>query len=142
MKRILTISLALAFLTAASSAAWAKSECPQPRKTPSAPGNFTNMDKTSSANASNGEKLYQKTSKPMACAMCHGQKGDGMGKLGSGLKPKPRDFTCADTMKNVSAGQMYWIIKNGSKGTPMTPQKLNDGEIWDVVKYIRESWVK
>jgi mono/diheme cytochrome c family protein len=70
--------------------------------------------------------------------MCHGAKGGGDGKLGKALKPSPRDFTCKKTMKKVSAGQMYWIIKNGSKGTGMAPMKLKDKEIWDVIKYIRE----
>jgi mono/diheme cytochrome c family protein len=47
-------------------------------------------------------------------------------------------------MKKVSAGQMFHIIKNGSKGTGMVAHKktLKDKEIWDVVKYIRSTWVK
>ena len=83
---------------------------------------------------------YDKTAKPLACKMCHGAKGDGTGKLGAAFKsPKaPRNFACKDTMKKVSAGQMFWIIKNGSKGTGMTKMKLKDKEIWDVIKYIRE----
>ena len=63
---------------------------------------------------------------------------------GKALKPIPRNFTCSDTMKDVSAGQMFWIIKNGSPGTGMVAHKktLKDKEIWDVVKYIRQSWVR
>jgi len=142
MKRIIAITLTLGMILTAAGTATAKSNCPQPRKTKSAPADIAKMDKTAKANSKRGEKLFHKSAKPMACAMCHGKKGDGNGKLGAGLKPKPRNFTCSETMKNVSAGQMYWIIKNGSKGTPMIPQKLKDKEIWDVVKYIRESWVK
>ena len=142
MKRIIAITLALGLIITTASIASAKSSCPQPRKTKSAPADIAKMDHTAKANLNNGKKLFQKTAKPMSCAMCHGKKGDGNGKLGAGLKPKPRNFTCSETMKNISAGQMYWIIKNGSKGTPMIPQKLKDKEIWDVVKYIRESWVK
>ena len=44
------------------------------------------------------------------------KKGDGMGKLRKALKPNPRNFTCSDTIKDVSVGQMLWIIKNGSAG--------------------------
>ena len=60
------------------------------------------------------------------------------------MKPKPRNFTCSETMKKVSAGQMFWIIKNGSKGTGMVAhgKTLKDAQIWDVVKYIRTSCVK
>jgi mono/diheme cytochrome c family protein len=119
-------------------------KCPQPRKTKSAPGGISKKDKTGKANLANGKKIYLKTAKPMACKICHGKKGDGGGKLGKALKPRPRNFTCAATMKKVSAGQMFYIIKNGSKGTGMVAHKktLKDKEIWDVVKYIRESWVK
>ena len=117
-------------------------QCPQPRKTKSAPSNIAKLDKTSSANADNGKKLYTKTAKPMACKMCHGDLGDGAGKLGAVLKPPPRNFTCDDTMKSVTAGQMFWIIKNGSKGTGMVAHKaLKDADIWDVVKFIRADFV-
>ena len=90
------------------------------------------------------KKIYTKTSKPMACKMCHGAKGDGGGKLGKALKPTPRNFTCAESMKKVSPGQMFWIIKNGSAGTGMVAHKktLKDKEIWDVIKYVRSDFVK
>ena len=79
----------------------------------------------------------------MACFNCHGDKGAGNGKLGALLKPKPRNFTCAKTMKKISAGQMYHIIKKGSKGTGMVAHtKLKDSDIWSVVKYIRTSLMK
>jgi mono/diheme cytochrome c family protein len=122
---------------------WAGTNCPQPRKTKSAPSNIASMDKTAKANAANGKKIYAKSAKPLACKMCHGKKGDGMGKLGKALKPNPRNFTCSDTMKNVSAGQMFYIIKKGSPGTGMAAhgKTMKDKEIWDVVKYIRQTWV-
>jgi mono/diheme cytochrome c family protein len=101
------------------------------------------MDQTAQADLDNGKKIYEKAAKPLACKMCHGEDGDGMGKLGKALKPNPRNFTCSDTMKDVSAGQMFWIIKNGSPGTGMVAhgKNLKDNEIWDVVKYIRQTWV-
>jgi mono/diheme cytochrome c family protein len=123
---------------------WAGTNCPQPRKTKAAPSNIAKMDKTAKANAANGKKIYNKAAKPLACKMCHGKKGDGMGKLGKALKPNPRNFACNATMKDVSAGQMFYVIKNGSPGTGMVAhgKTMKDKEIWDVVKYIRESWVR
>ena len=143
MKKALILGLMVVFSLFAVSSALA-GKCPQPRKTKSAPSGTARMDKTAKANAANGEKIFMKKAKPMACQMCHGKKGDGGGKLGKALKPTPRDFTCAATMKKVSAGQMFWIIKNGSKGTGMVAHKktLKDKEIWDVVKYIRTTFVK
>jgi mono/diheme cytochrome c family protein len=116
--------------------------CPQPRKTKSAPASISRVDKTGKANSDNGKKIYHETAKPMACKKCHGDKGDGKGKLGRTLTPMPRNFTCQDTMQGISAGQMFWIIKNGSPRTGMVAHKksLKDNEIWDVVKYIRSTF--
>jgi mono/diheme cytochrome c family protein len=46
-------------------------------------------------------------------------------------------------MKGVSAGQMFWIIKDGSKGTGMVAhgKTLKDADIWNVVKFIRSEFV-
>ena len=142
MKKILVLTSISLLLFATTS--WAASNCPQPRKTKAAPSNIASMDKTAKANAKNGKKLYEKAAKPLACKMCHGKGGDGMGKLGKALKPNPRNFTCSDTMKDVSAGQMFYVIKNGSPGTGMAAhgKSMKDKEIWDVVKYIRSTWVR
>jgi mono/diheme cytochrome c family protein len=146
MKKQLVLFIAAIFTFGMVSSAYAakKPECPQPRKTKSAPATIAKKDNTAKANKANGKKIYNKTAKPMACKMCHGDKGDGTGKLGAAFKSPvaPRNFTCAKTMKKVSPGQMFWIIKNGSKGTGMAKMKLKDKEIWDVIKYVREDLMK
>ena len=47
-------------------------------------------------------------------------------------------------MQDVTPGQMFWVIKNGSPGTGMVAHNktLDDKEIWDVVKYIRTELMK
>ncbi len=142
MKKAITFTAVLVATLFMVNTAFAGGQCPQPRKTKAAPASIAKQDKTSKANKSNGKKLYHKTAKPMACEMCHGKTGAGDGKLGKALKPKPRNFTCKETMKDISPGQMFYIIKNGSKGTGMAPMKLKDSEIWDVIKYIREDLMK
>ena len=145
MKKALILIVMVVFSLVAVSASFAgPAKCPQDRKTKKAPGGISKKDMTKKANAKNGKAIYHKKAKPMACQMCHGKKGDGGGKLGKALKPAPRNFACAATMKKVSAGQMFHIIKNGSKGTGMVAHKktLKDKEIWDVVKYIRSTFVK
>jgi mono/diheme cytochrome c family protein len=142
-KSVMLLVFAVLSLFAVSTAFAGAAECPQKRNTKKAPAALYNKDDTGSADAKNGKAIFEKKAKPMACKMCHGDKGDGGGKLGAALKPKPRNFTCKKTMKDVTAGQMFWIIKNGSKGTGMAPFKtLKDKEIWDVVKYIREDLMK
>ena len=145
MKKVLILSVMVIFSLFAVSSAFAKpAKCPQPRKTKAAPGSIGKKKIPSSADAKNGKLIYTKKAKPMACKMCHGDKGDGGGKLGAALKPSPRNFACAATMKKVSAGQMFHIIKNGSKGTGMVAhgKTLKDKEIWDVVKYVRSTFMK
>jgi len=115
--------------------------CPQPRKTRQAPGDFRNMTNPLAVNADNikaGETLFQQTALPLACMNCHGSKGDGNGPMGAALYPHPRNFTCGETMKDISDGQMFWIIKNGSKGTGMMAfPGMPDNQIWQVIQYIR-----
>ena len=142
MKKISLFIIVIFSLVVVSSAYAVK--CPEPRKTKSAPASFVKIKDVVNADKANGKKLFNKTAKPMACKMCHGKTGAGDGKLGKVLKPHPRNFTCKATMKKISAGQMFWIIKNGSKGTGMVAHKktLKDKEIWDVIKYIREDIMK
>ena len=143
MKKTIVLTILALFTLFAVGTAYAGGKCPQPRKTKSASSSIAKLDRTGSANLENGKLIYTKKAKPMACKMCHGDKGDGAGKLGAALKPKPRNFTCSDTMKKVSPGQMFWIIKKGSPGTGMVAhgKTLKDKEIWDVVKFIRTTWV-
>ncbi|QPJ61039.1 MAG: cytochrome c [Candidatus Nitronauta litoralis] len=144
MNKKLIIAMTMIAGMLISTHAQAGGKCPQPRKTKAAPANIAKLAIPGSADVAAGKKLYQKSAKPMACKMCHGDKGDGNGKLGKALKPNPRNFTCQDTMADVSPGQMFWIIKNGSKGTGMTAhgKSLSDKDIWNVVKYIRADFLK
>ena len=107
MKKQFILFIAVIFTLALVGSAYAAAECPQPRKTKSAPSSTAKSDKTKRANKASGKKLYTKTAKPIACHMCHGKKGDGTGKLGKAFKSPvaPRNFTCKETMKNVSAGR-------------------------------------
>ncbi len=127
----------------ASDAAGSESSgvCPQPRNTKRASGKFrkmTNPLEASQANINAGKKLFHETAMPLACKQCHGEKGDGNGPMGTALNPHPRNFTCDETMKDISDGQMYWIIKNGSPGTGMMAfSGLPDNQIWQLIQYIR-----
>ena len=137
-KTVLFLVFAVLTLFAVNTAFAGAAKCPQPRKTKKAPSSLYSKDETGKADAANGKAIFDKKAKPMACKMCHGPKGDGGGKLGAALKPKPRNFTCAKTMKDVTPGQMFWIIKNGSPGTGMPAFKfLSDDEIWKLILYIR-----
>jgi cytochrome c5 len=94
-KSVLFLVFAVLTLFAANTAFAGAAKCPQPRKTKKAPSSLYTKDETGKADAANGKAIFNKKAKPMACKMCHGDKGDGGGKLGAALKPAPRNFTCA-----------------------------------------------
>jgi mono/diheme cytochrome c family protein len=92
----------------------------------------------SKANVNAGKNLFQETVQPLACKQCHGEQGDGQGPLGGGLIPAPRNFTCGQTMNDISDGQLFWVIKKGSPGTGMMAfAGLPDEQVWQLIQYIR-----
>jgi mono/diheme cytochrome c family protein len=115
--------------------------CPQPRKTAKAPEEFLQKANPlpSTAEVVNaGKALFQQSAQPVACAMCHGNKGDGQGFMGAALVPPPRNFTCGKMMKDIPDGQLFWIIRNGSPGTGMMSfAVLPDDQVWQLIHYIR-----
>ncbi len=117
------------------------SACIQPRKTAKAPDEFvakTNPIAASSGAIAAGKMLFLKTAQPVACAMCHGEQGDGKGPMGAALAPPARNFTCSQMMRDISDGQLFWVIKNGSPGTGMMPfVGLPDEQVWQLIHYIR-----
>ncbi|MBC8284198.1 MAG: cytochrome c [Nitrospinae bacterium] len=119
-----------------------KAECPQKRTTPNAPANFldlTNPLEVTAKRLKKGEVLYMDKAQPMQCLHCHGARGDGTGELGLQASPPARNFTCAETMKTISDGQMFWAIKNGIEGTAMPAYAdLADWQIWALIHYVRQ----
>lgn len=115
--------------------------CPQTRGTKPAPEPYTGMTNilpASKENLAAGKQLFHQGVQPVTCETCHGFKGDGFGVIFAQMQPYPRDFTCYQTMKEVSDGQMFWIIKHGSHGTRMKLFKsLEEDEIWQLVHYVR-----
>lgn len=116
--------------------------CPQQRNTPQAPEPFlgmTNPLDSTPQNLKAGETLFKIDARPTACKVCHGFGGNGLGIIFERLQPKPRNFTCYYTMEDISDGQIYWIVKNGSPGTAMPSfGGLSDKQVWQLVLYIRQ----
>ena len=116
--------------------------CPQLRATVKAPDELYNQSNPLPASQKNidaGMALYQIGAQPTACKICHGANGNGLGMMANGLIPKPRNFTCVETMEAITDGQMFWVIKNGSPGTGMIPYKgLSEDQIWQLILYLRK----
>ncbi len=82
-----------------------------------------------------GERLFQDN-----CAFCHAADGTGRHWIGSFLMPRPRDLTGA-RVAGMTAAQLRRTIREGLPGTSMPGWKhvLEDGEITDVVTYLRRA---
>ena len=119
-----------------------KAQCPQKRTTPAAPAKYLELKNPLEVTAKRlkkGELLYLKKAQPIQCVHCHGARGDGTGELGLQANPPARNFTCTETMKNVSDGQMFWTIKNGIEGTAMPAYSdFADWQIWVLIHYVRQ----
>ncbi len=132
-----------AFAVAAGLAgpAAAEPQCPQPRFTGKAPEEYLKMPNPvpdSPEAQAVGEAVFQGDGRKISCASCHGKEGDGKGPLSDQFDPPPRDFTCADTIRGMPDGHLFWIIRFGSPGTSMPKhRKLKDDQIWSTVHYLR-----
>src|SRR5262245_34767221 len=78
------------------------------------------------------------------CRPCHGEKGDGRGYSSYGLRPPPRDFSQAlFKFGRVAApalppdSELVNIVRGGLHGTAMLPWDVPDGELLDILQYIK-----
>jgi mono/diheme cytochrome c family protein len=117
-------------------------QCPQPRFTGKAPEPYYSRKNPLPADRDLGaaEKLFKgEVQGKLGCAPCHGVGGGGDGVLASQFSPRPRNFRCAETIKDVPDGQLFWIIRFGSPGASMPAHKgFSDEQIWELVSYLRQ----
>jgi mono/diheme cytochrome c family protein len=91
-----------------------------------------NPVKPSPASLAQGKKIYG-----YDCAMCHGANGDGKGDLAADMKLKLPDYRDPASLKNMTDGEMFYIIKNGKGEMPSEGDRAKTDDIWNLVNYIR-----
>jgi mono/diheme cytochrome c family protein len=93
-----------------------------------------NPVKPTAQSLAKGQTLY--TSQ---CASCHGATGLGDGKNAAPLNPKPSNLADASWKHGSSDGEIYTLIKDGSKNTSMRAyaSRLSAEDLWNVVNYVR-----
>ena len=80
----------------------------------------------------NGFRSYREM-----CVICHGRPGGEPSPLAKGLNPRPPDFSRAE--HDMSAAELFWVIKNGIRmtGMPAWGPSHSDAELWDLVAFVR-----
>lgn len=71
------------------------------------------------------------------CAMCHGIKGDGKGDLVEPMKLTMKDYTNPAALKDMTDGELFYIIENGRGKMPGEKGRAKPDEMWNMVILIR-----
>lgn len=79
-----------------------------------------------------GAPLYRQ-----ACALCHGEAGDGRGPRSSAFAVPPRDFTSPAWRRAATAQGTFRTIRDGLPGTAMPAwRSLGDDRLIDLTAYV------
>lgn len=77
------------------------------------------------------------------CSVCHGDKGDGKSRATGSLSTLPRDFTSADSKRELSRERIVAAITVGRPGTAMVGWRtqLSDADIARLADYVHQRFV-
>ena len=137
MFRFIWVLLSLLLLTFSGLA-----QEPSPSPTPQKAGSYAAIP-VAAAKAANpvkpGPESLARAKKwwTLDCEMCHNKNGDGKGETAKDMKLTMVDFSGPATLKDVTDGEIYWIIKNGHNDMPAEGTRITTEQGWDLVNYVR-----
>ena len=91
----------------------------------------------------NGDPVRGRAEYMQRCALCHGETGNGRGKLAASLNPKPVDFTTPGMLAKRSDWELYVVVRDGGPAIGLSPKMLpwgkvmTDQQIRDAAAYVR-----
>lgn len=91
-----------------------------------------NPVKATAESIAEGKKMYG-----YDCTPCHGPSGDGKGDLAADLKLNLKDFRDAASLKELSDGELYYIIFKGKGQMPPEEGRQKPDEIWNMINFVR-----
>jgi mono/diheme cytochrome c family protein len=71
------------------------------------------------------------------CAMCHGANGNGKGDLVADMNLTMKDLGDPATLKGMSDGEIFYVIKNGKGKMPGEGDRAKDDDVWNLVILVR-----
>ncbi|MEE9184018.1 MAG: cytochrome c [Acidimicrobiia bacterium] len=70
------------------------------------------------------------------CVLCHGERANGQGRRRI-LSARPADFTDTRWRERVTSRRVYYVVREGIRGTPMPAWKIiSEDQTWDLVAYV------
>lgn len=91
-----------------------------------------NPVKPTAASIAQGKQMYG-----YDCAMCHGADGSGKGDLAADMKLTLKDYRDAAALKDMTDGELFYIIQKGKGDMPSEGDRQKPEGIWNMVNYIR-----
>jgi mono/diheme cytochrome c family protein len=91
-----------------------------------------NPVKPTAASIAEGKQMYG-----YDCAMCHGANGSGKGDLAGEMKLTLKDYRDAAALKDMTDGEMFYIIQKGKGDMTGEGDRQKPEGIWNMVNYIR-----
>jgi mono/diheme cytochrome c family protein len=72
------------------------------------------------------------------CAICHGVNGDGKGEIVKDLKLTMKDYTNPATLKDMTDGELFYIIRTGKGQMPAEEEaRAKADDVWNMVVLVR-----
>lgn len=71
------------------------------------------------------------------CALCHGATGNGKGDVVGDMKLVLKDYTDPAALKDMSDGELFYIIKNGKGQMPSEGDRAKPEDMWNMVILVR-----
>lgn len=72
------------------------------------------------------------------CALCHGASGDGKGEVVTDMKLTMRDYTDPTALKDLTDGELFYIIRNGKGQMPSEEvARATQEDVWNMVVLVR-----
>jgi mono/diheme cytochrome c family protein len=71
------------------------------------------------------------------CAMCHGANGNGKGDVVADLKLTMKDYTDPAALKDMTDGELFYIIQKGKGQMTGEGDRAKPDMIWNMVVLIR-----
>jgi mono/diheme cytochrome c family protein len=130
--RVLKPSLVLLALLPFSLAFQQPATTAAPPAIPADAAKMVNPVKTTPESLAHAKKIYG-----YDCAMCHGVNGDGKGDVVSDLKLTLKDYTDPNALKDLSDGEIFYIIKNGKGQMPGEGDRAKPEDVWNMVVLVR-----